>query len=340
MQQRSTKTAEERPEPLPILTVTLNAAIDTTVTLNGALRVGEAQHAASVLRLAGGKGLNVARVLRTLALPALATGLLGGVAGESIREGLQKAGVAEAFYSVAGESRTNVALVDEVNHQVTEVNVPGPMISDAEADGFLAHLTQLSVGVRAVTISGSLPRIRPSIYAECVAAVHSSGIATFLDASGAALRAALEARPWMVKINAVEASELSGQRIQSVEDAVGAAHSLLQRGITLVSITLGSRGAVLVTTDHAWHAYLAVESPLSAVGSGDSFLAGFVGTLWQHSTHGTGLFTPDQETLALALRVATACGAANTLSLGAGVLTLENVRTLQPQVSVQELNHR
>src|SRR6185312_6796557 len=120
-----------------ILTVALNAAIDTTLTVPAPLRIGETNRVDSVLKLPGGKGVNVARVLHTLDVPAHVTGLIGGPTGRFIKDGLMKAGIDATFLSFAGVSRTCTAVIEDESHRVTEINEPGPTISNKDADAFL-----------------------------------------------------------------------------------------------------------------------------------------------------------------------------------------------------------
>src|SRR5438105_15247950 len=147
-----------------ILTVTLNTSVDTTLTMPSPFMVGETHKVRDVLKLPGGKGINVARVLHTLGVPVHVTGLAGGPAAEFIKTGLAEAGIDSTFLPIAGASRTCIAVVECDSHRVTEVNEPGPTITGSEAQAFLDLYEKLLPGVEAVMLSGSLSPSLPDDY--------------------------------------------------------------------------------------------------------------------------------------------------------------------------------
>jgi tagatose 6-phosphate kinase len=325
-----------------ILTVTLNTSVDTTLTIPSPLRVGETNRVDDVLKLPGGKGINVARVLQTLRVPVHVTGLAGGSTAEFIKNGLAQAGINSTFLPIAGASRTCTAVVECQSHRVTEINEPGPTITDAEAQAFLDLYETLLPGAQAVVLSGSLPRGLPDdYYALLLNRAHTASIRSILDTSDGPLHAGVEARPLLVKPNATEAGQFLGKGVRSVEDAVRAGQSMREQGAQMVAITLGADGAVLVTEMGAWLAGVTVSNFVSGVGSGDAFVAGFIAGL-QHAVE-RGERTSITEATAVAgivvqaLVLAVACGAANTLLLGAGVVKREDVERFRRMVDVTVL---
>ena len=330
-----------------ILTVTLNAAVDTTLTLHGALAVGMSQTAAQVLRLPGGKGVNVARVLHTLGLPVRATGLSGGSAARVIGDGLAAEGIAADFLPISGASRTNVALVDGAggvgaDPRVTEINEPGPMVTPMEGERFLARLAALLPGAQALTLCGSLPPGLPDdYYARLISAARGAGIPALLDTSGRALRPGVAAKPLVVKPNREEAAHLIGRPVRDAHDAVTAAEALRALGASAVALTLGAEGAILVTDGGAWHGRVAVTEGVSPVGSGDAFLAGLlaglVGVVARGDSGDIVQALSDEDTAPQALARAVACGAANTRRRGAGVLDRDDVARLETLAEVTPL---
>ena len=325
-----------------ILTVALNAAVDTTMTVPGPLKVGETHKVCDILKLSGGKGLNVARVLHTMGVPVHATGLAGGLPGEFIRSGLAQAGIDSSFLPIAGMSRTCIAVVECDSHRVTEVNEPGPTITDSEAQAFLDIYEKLLSGAEVVVLSGSLPPGLPGdYYTVLMQRARSAGVPPILDTSGDALRLGITAGPLLVKPNATEAGQFFGREIRSVEDALYVGHSMREQGAKMVAITRGSEGAVLVTGMGAWLARLKVPDPFSAVGSGDAFVAGFIAGLHRAVEVGESASISAAaeltDVVVQAFILAVACGAANTLLLGAGVIKPDDVERFKHMVDMTVL---
>jgi tagatose 6-phosphate kinase len=303
------------------------------------LTPGETHKAKSVLKLPGGKGINAAHVLDTLGVPVRVTGLVGGPAGEFIKNRLARAGIDATFLPIAGESRTCNAVVEDESHRVTEINEPGPTISNEEAEAFLDFYERLLPEALAVVLSGSLPPGLPDDY--YVPLIHLASMAgkpVFLDTSGLALLPAIAARPLLVKPNATEIAQFIGREVRGVEDVVRAGKRIRKRGAHMVAITRGEQGAVLVTGHGNWLAQVNVSNSLSSVGSGDAFIAGFIAGLHDAvEKRGIGSLSialAVVDTLLEALVLGVACGAANTLRLGAGVLAREDVEHLRQMVNI------
>src|SRR5438270_390536 len=183
-----------------ILTVTLNTSVDTTLTMPSPFMIGETNRVDDVLKLPGGKGLNVARVLHTLGVPVHVTGLAGGPAGEFIRMGLAEVGIASTFLPITGASRTCTAVVERDSHRVTEIYEPGPTITNTEAQAFLNLYETLLPGALAVVLSGSLPPGLPDdYYALLLNRAYAAGVFCILDTSDGPLRPGIRARPLLVK---------------------------------------------------------------------------------------------------------------------------------------------
>lgn len=322
-----------------ILTVTLNTSVDTTLTIPSALVVGETNRVRDVLKLPGGKGINVARVLHTLRVPVHVTGLAGGSAAEFMKNGLVQAGIDSTFLPIAGETRTCIAVVESDSHRVTEINETGPIITDTEAQAFLDLYGRLLPGALAVVLSGSLPPGLPdNYYALLLNRAHAAGIPSILDTSDGALSLGIAAEPLLVKPNTTEAVQFLGKEVDSVEDAVRVGQSMREQGVRIAAISRGADGAVLVTEMGAWLARLSVSNPISSVGSGDAFVAGFIAGLQQAVDTGksTSIATAAAVTgiVVQALVLAVACGTANTLLLGAGIIKREDVERFRHRADV------
>lgn len=308
-----------------LLTVTPNAALDKLYVLEH-FAVGRVHRPTDVRVFAGGKGINVARAARTLGADALATGFLGGHTGGELRERLVREGIPEAFQQIAGETRLCLAAIDTVARTQTEINEPGPFVTEDEQRAFRDRFLSLLEMSETVAFCGSLPTgVAPEFFQRLLADANRKGARTVLDTSGEAFELALQERPTIVKPNAAEASALLGREIETVGDAAGAARELLARGVSIAAVTLGRCGAVLADASGAWYAQPPEVDFASAVGSGDSFVAGLLVAL------DAGGSPTD------ALRYATAAGAANAATLGAGCLERHLVENLAPRVTVTPL---
>lgn len=249
-----------------ILAVTLNAALDVTYTVHRLDR-HTSHRVREVTARAGGKGVNVARVLSSLGHEVLATGLFGGPDGERLRADLAAAGIPDGFLEVTGQTRRTVTVVDG---DATVFNEPGPMITAEEwvrfEDAYVARLQD----ARAVALCGSLPPgVPPDAYARLAATARAAGIPVVLDTSGDALLRGLAGRPQVVKPNAAELDEvLPGAGIDA------AASHLRERGADAVVVSLGAEGLHAVTGDGVWSARPPQEVRGNPTGAGDAVVAG------------------------------------------------------------------
>jgi 1-phosphofructokinase/tagatose 6-phosphate kinase len=311
-----------------IVTVTLNAAIDRTLTVPNFQR-GQRHRASAGVALAGGKGINVARTLKALGVPVVATGLAGGITGTRIVEELTRESILNDFVRIEGESRTSTAVVDPTGETYTEINEWGPAVGEEELAVLTEKLRYLTQGAELVVFAGSLPRdVADDFYAEAVRELAKRHISVVLDCDGEPLRLGVEAEPFLVSPNQAEAESLVGQEFHDDEDFRLALESICD---------LGARN-VLITTDNGCVASLRDEreprrfkvaapkvDPVSTVGSGDVLLAGYIAA--RHSGR------PLEE----ALRAAVAAGAASTLEVGAGRFDPRQAGRLQAGVEVSEL---
>ncbi|MEU1283332.1 1-phosphofructokinase family hexose kinase [Kitasatospora sp. NPDC005856] len=251
-----------------ILTVTLNAALDITHHLDR-LRPHGSNRVRAVAERAGGKGVNVARILHALGHPAVVTGLAGGLTGRAIRAELASAGLADRMLSIAGESRRTVAVVEESAGDTTILLEPGPVVGAEEWARFLDHLDALLADATAVVLAGSLPRGVPEdAYARLLGLAHTRGVPAVLDADGAALSTALSAGPALVKPNADELAAATG-----LSDPVAAARALHAAGAGAVVASLGPDGLIAVTSQGSWRARPPARLAGNPTGAGDAAVA-------------------------------------------------------------------
>jgi 1-phosphofructokinase/tagatose 6-phosphate kinase len=311
-----------------ILTVTLNAAIDRTVAVPN-FRLGHRHRAVESRTVAGGKGINVARALNRLGRPVIATGFAGGPTGARVLEQLREEDVLTDFTQIAAETRINLAVVDPTSGEQTEINERGPAVSAEEVEAFVARLGYLAEGAKLCVIAGSLPPgAGADLYARLVKGLNERGVPVVLDAEGEAMLLGLRAGAAIVTPNELEAEELVGQEFADGDDLVHGLSELVRLGAGEAAITRPD-GCVAVVGEAAERRFLEVRTepldPVSTVGSGDAFLAGYVAARYEER--------PAEECLAYGV----ACGAESTQHFGAGMVDRNQVERLLGEVHVQDL---
>ncbi len=197
-----------------IITVTLNAALDKTLEVPN-FTPGRRHRTVDQTTMPGGKGVNIARAIKRLGQPVIATGLAGGATGTRIVESLSHEAILSDFVRIREESRTNTAVLDPTTGLHTEINERGPSVSAMELELFRDKLLYLAKGASMCVFAGSLPRgIEPDIYAGLIREVKKLGVITIVDTDGDPLRLAVRAEPHVVSPNELEAEELVGPRVQ------------------------------------------------------------------------------------------------------------------------------
>jgi 1-phosphofructokinase/tagatose 6-phosphate kinase len=311
-----------------IVTVTLNAAIDRTVTVPN-FQLGHRHRASEWLMLAGGKGINVARALKVLAVPVVATGLAGGRTGVRIGEELQNEAILNDLVRIADESRTSTVVIDPMSNSVTEVYEWGPHVEAAELEILTEKIRYLCRSAQAVVFAGSLPRgVDPGFYGEAIRDMNRRGVRTVLDSEGQPLRLGAEAEPYLVSVNQREAEGLVGQEFHDDDDFVMALDAICEIGARNVLVSHGAGAFGLFREERRTRRFVAIGPHVdvrSAVGSTDVFLAGFLASRLIDARE------PDE-----ALRVGVAAGTVSTLSVGAGRFDPRDLGALLPAVEVQE----
>jgi 1-phosphofructokinase family hexose kinase len=306
-----------------LLVITPNPAIDRVLEVPG-FRVAEVCRVTHRRDGAGGKGLNVARVARTLGLDALVVGPLGGTTGHQVARLAAAEGIAARWHRLEhGETRICVLVTDQVAHDTLTINEPGPTLDQAAWQAFAAHVRSSAEPATLVALSGSVP---PGVTADAVLGL----LATLeqpvaLDSSGAVLAGALERRLALVKVNLDEFGAALGVRFASLATAAAAARLVCRHGPHQLIITHGQHGAIASDAVEQWHAAPPALQAVSPVGSGDAVLAGALAA----RTRGAGL--------AEALRLGVACGAANVVRPGPGVIDRDDVARLTGEVVLRRL---
>ena len=307
---------------LPIVTVTLNPAIDESITIEE-FDLGGVNRCGFGSLDAGGKGLNASRVIHRLGRATLALGFVGGVTGAMIRERLDEEGVRHAFDDVEQMTRLNVMLYENRLSRRSRIYLPGAYV-DAARFALLRQRLEAVAKNSIVVLGGSLPPgLDDRAYGDLVHWLHARDVHAIVDASGDALRHVLAAAPLVIKPDVEEASEILGTQIADDADAFAAARELRRLGAQNVVISQGAAGAVGISGSHAWKAHAPRILPRSTVGSGDSMVAGIAVAL----NEGGGL--------AEGLRLGTAAGAGTAMTPAAHLCRREDFESLLPRVRIE-----
>jgi 1-phosphofructokinase family hexose kinase len=305
-----------------ILTVTLNPALDITLTLNE-FKPHDTNRIQTIQTDAGGKGINLSRVAAELGSPTTATGFLGGDSGQLIRSVMLQQGVVDECISVNQETRTNFN-IESGDGPPTTLNAKGAEVSADEWLALIAKVTALSSQANWVCLGGSLP---PGVPSDALAILghiaKQAGANLLLDADGPPMIQGLKANPDLIKPNINEAARLLNAELQNTnEDATRAANTLFDQlkakgsQDPIVLISRGSKGAILKSSQGLFIAEPIPIQAKSTIGSGDSMLAGFLHGLLQNDSH------------AQALRLANAAGAATALTDGAHIGRKQTIQEL------------
>ena len=310
-----------------ILTVTLNPAVDKTYTAQ-TLIAGQVNRMRTAEKIAGGKGVNVAKILRQYGYEVAAAGFLGGYSGRFIEEELTKRGAECRFVHVAGETRSNMNILADDGY-VTEILEPGPVITERELEAFFAQYAQLLTECGLVILSGSAaPGLDDDIYAGLILRAKEAGVPVWLDSSGEGLRIGLRAKPQLIKPNWKEMEYVMGHRLSGREELAEAARLLLEQGIGRVIVSMGRRGLMSVTAEGVLCAAVRGISPVNTVGCGDSVVASYAMSYMMN------------ETEEAALRRACAVSAANATTRESASIPMETAEELMNKIVMEKPGER
>jgi tagatose 6-phosphate kinase len=305
-----------------ILCLNLNAAIDKTIVVSS-FKIDKIHRPESVIALAGGKGCNVARALKTLGEEPVVSGWVGGFAGQFIETGLHREGIQTDFVHTDFESRTCTSILDREKQTMTEIYERGEPIPAEKAEELRTRIRATIGNYKAVTLSGSLPPgVASDFYAGVIKIAREAGVLTFLDTSGDALCKGVEAVPFIVKPNESEARVLLGLHPDETFDFAQGATEISKKYGANVLLSLGAEGAVSAKGQETFIARNPTVDAKSAVGSGDCTLAGLAHGI----LHGLSF----EESIVCGV----AAGTANTLTIGAGQFKMEDFERLRGQVQI------
>jgi len=309
-----------------IITVTLNPALDKTAKVKE-LVPGGLNRLEDIVTDAGGKGINVSKMISALGGESIASGFIGGDAGEEIEKTLNRIGIKTDFVRVKHPTRTNLKVLSK-EHGITEFNEPGGAVSFDEMSALKEKLVYYAKPGVIFAFSGSLPRGADlTTYATLISLVKEKGAAVFLDADGEAFSAAIEAKPDYIKPNKFELMQYFAHKEEqlSMESCDVLCRKLVGKGIKMVVSTMGADGAIFVTANETLIVSGIKIQASSTVGAGDSM----VGALLYAFERGMAL--PE----AAALSVAASAGAVATE--GTKPPSLEKVNELVKQVKIKRV---
>lgn len=308
-----------------IITLTLNPAIDQTLVLPRFV-AGDTLRVKASRFDPGGKGINVSRVIRELGGESVAMGFAPGSLGRYIEQTLEAQGIACDFVHTKGQTRTNITILDESRHLHTILSEPGPFTEPKYVDELAVRLRRRWRSGDWLVVAGSIPPpLSASVYSDIIQEATRAGVHTVLDADGEALAAGAAAHPDMLKGNRRELERLLGRHLDDEESTLQGAREVQARGVRQVVVTRGREGAVAVNGERCWRGIAPRVRAVSAVGSGDAFLAGVVLAL----SRGGGI----EDALALGV----AAGTAAVLNPGTELCHRREVDILLPRVKVQPI---
>ena len=304
-------------------TITLNPSIDQRILVDR-LDMDDTNRAKSIVEAAGGKGINVSKVVRELGGQTRAYALLGGLMGKYLRELAKKLDFPMTVLPINGHTRINMVLTDLKNHTQTRISAPGPMVSATELRKFLKLLQQVRPRPDFWALGGSLsPGMKAATYRDFIWALQKKGTPCILDTDNEALRLGVQASPFMIKPNEHEMERLCGKRLSSLPDYLTVAESFVRRGIRLVVVSLAAKGVLFVTRREAFHASALPVVVHSKVGAGDSLIGGIVLSLYQ------------KKPLEEAARIGVAASASAVMRGAPRLCLKSDIRKLARQVKIR-----
>lgn len=308
-----------------ILTVTLNAAIDKRYVVEE-FKTGEVNRVKECTYTPGGKGLNVSKPLAIAGAEVVATGFVGGHAGNYIEEELTPFGIKSAFFHMKAESRSCINIWDEKNQMQTEFLEPGFTVEQEDFERFQKQFSQLVERADVVAMSGSVPKgLNSTAYQRLVKICKDAGKKVILDTSGRLLEMGIQALPTMIKPNLDEIRMLTGKNCDRMEDMIEAAKEIHKKGVEVVAVSLGGDGSLVVCEEGVYRARVPKINAVNTVGCGDSMIAGFA------------LGMSEGLTLEETLKKASAISAAAALREETGFFVKEDMERIYPQVEITRI---
>ena len=309
-----------------IYTLTLNPAMDKTVVIEN-LTTGSVNRIKSLRVDVGGKGINVSKCLKSLGCDSTAAAFWGGTTGQRGIDFLKENGIGALSVQVAEDTRTNLKIIDPVRHENTDINEPGPTITEENMEELIRKLDEAITPNDILILSGSIPKGCPSsIYRDLIQRYQEKGALVYLDADGENFRLGITASPALIKPNIDELNSHLNADLTEVSEIAAAAREFLKLGIEEVVVSLGGDGALLVKEGLCLKADGLSVPVLSTVGAGDSMVAALA--------CGAEKGLTDEQRLKLAIAIS----AASVMCSGTQAPEGEQIEELYHQVNIREVN--
>ena len=309
-----------------IYTLTLNPAMDKTVVIEN-LTTGSVNRIKSLRVDVGGKGINVSKCLKSLGCDSTAAAFWGGTTGQRGIDFLKENGIGALSVQVAEDTRTNLKIIDPVRHENTDINEPGPTITEENMEELIRKLDEAITPNDILILSGSIPKGCPSsIYRDLIQRYQEKGALVYLDADGENFRLGITASPALIKPNIDELNRHLNADLTEISEIAEAAREFLKLGIEEVVVSLGGDGALLVKEGLCLKADGLSVPVLSTVGAGDSMVAALA--------CGAEKGLTDEQRLKLAIAIS----AASVMCSGTQAPEGEQIEELYHQVNIREVN--
>ncbi|HAR6086411.1 TPA: 1-phosphofructokinase [Staphylococcus pseudintermedius] len=303
-----------------IYTVTFNPSIDYVMFVDD-FAAGALNRTTAIAKFAGGKGINVSRVLQTLQVPSTALGFIGGFPGQFIENTLKEEGIHTAFTQVDEDTRINVKLKSQTE---TEINAAGPHITETQVATLFEQL-HVTTAEDIVVVAGSVPGSLPdTIYIDIAKIAQQTGAKLVVDAEKSLIEGILPYYPLFIKPNQHELEAMFNTKIETDQDVLTYARRLVDKGAQSVIVSLGGAGAIYADREVAYKIQAPQGQVVNTVGAGDSTVAGMVAGISQN------LALPE------ALKLAVASGSATAFN--DDLAQYDMIQELQAHVTIQPLN--
>jgi tagatose 6-phosphate kinase len=305
-----------------ILCITLNPIIDKILKVDK-FRQGGSAHSTEIKLFGGGKGNNVARVLKGLGIDVLAFNLLGGFEGSQLKAILDTEGIKNDEFVIKGRTRIHNFILEETSGRLTDIYEPSPEIAAGEKRLILKKIKNLIKFSRFVVISGSSPgQLAEDIFFETVIAANKNGLKTIVDTSGNALKIALKGRPFLIKPNKEETEEIINKKIKNQNDIIDALDFYESEGIKISVISMGRLGAYIRYEGKTFKAQTPDVAAANSFGSGDCMVAGFIKGILQDM--------PIENII----KIGMAAGTANAVKTDIASISQRDINEYMPQIKV------